>query len=433
MNIKHKYKSILFIQNHLNDGISAMEIFDDLLLVGTYMGYTKLGYINPKSNLNNTSNTMNNNCSSSFIMSQITTLTELEAENISCVGFEGRQYANIGIGDYEILKIDISKEFNSDGITKIKNYPNENEHLKYCEKCMCFMTNNYFLKVNTDFGEDEKDYVTKQKILYDNRNLKDSTIVTGLIEMTNYSVPFDFDGDRFVWLDNLSKNERRLCIFFTLSSQTQINIMLDKKYGHISHIKLLPNNQMFIVRNNNRCEIRTSDPSFSLIYKFIHIGNEVIASAVYIEGSKLRKDLINNSNCNNSHHNDLYLKINNVDKASNNGNILLNNNVTIAVKEKESEIIGLAPTVRSDIKLSSTRDIKEDIKYSIATLDYDGNVNLFKEGEEKTLFNMYSIKNIDKKYKEKEFFSIGFPYYITYNAKYYAIATDHGVFVSEKE
>ena len=295
------------------------------------------------------------------------------------------------------------------------------------------MTNNYFLKVNTDFGEDEKDYVTKQKILYDNRNLKDYTIVTGLIEMTNYSVPFDFDGDRFVWLDNLSKNERRLCIFFTLSSQTQINIMLDKKYGHISHIKLLPNNQMFIVRNNNRCEIRTSDPSFSLIYKFIHIGNEVIASAVYIEGSKLRKDLINNSNCNNSHHNDLYLKINNVDKASNNGNILLNNNVTIAVKEKESEIIGLAPTVRSDIKLSSTRDIKENIKYSIATLDYDGNVNLFKEGEEKTLFNMYSIKNIDKKYKEKEFFSIGFPYYITYNAKYYAIATDHGVFVIEKE
>ena len=433
MNIKHKYKSILFIPNHLNDGISAMEIFDDLLLVGTYMGYTKLGYINPKSNLNNTSNKMNNNCSSSFIMSQITTLTELEAENISCVGFEGRQYANIGIGDYEILKIDISKEFNSDGITKIKNYPNENEHLKYCEKCMCFMTNNYFLKVNTDFGEDEKDYVTKQKILYDNRNLKDYTIVTGLIEMTNYSVPFDFDGDRFVWLDNLSKNERRLCIFFTLSSQTQINIMLDKKYGHISHIKLLPNNQMFIVRNNNRCEIRTSDPSFSLIYKYIHIGNEVIASAVYIEGSKLRKDLINNSNCNNSHHNDLYLKINNVDKASNNGNILLNNNVTIAVKEKESEMIGLAPTVRSEFKLSSTRDIKEDIKYSIATLDYDGNVNLFKEGEEKTLFNMYSIKNIDKKYKEKEFFSIGFPYYITYNAKYYAIATDHGVFVIEKE
>ena len=126
MNIKHKYKSILFIPNHLNDGISAMEIFDDLLLVGTYMGYTKLGYINPKSNLNNTSNTINNNCSSSFIMSQITTLTELEAENISCVGFEGRQYANIGIGDYEILKIDISKEFNSDELVSIGDRINYN-------------------------------------------------------------------------------------------------------------------------------------------------------------------------------------------------------------------------------------------------------------------------------------------------------------------
>lgn len=433
MNIKHKYKSILFIPIHLNDAISAMEIFDDLLLVGTYMGYTKLGYINPKTNLNNTSNTMNNNCSSSLVISQITTLTELEVENISCVSFDSRQYVHIGIGDCDILKIDISKELSTDGITKIKNYPNENEHLKFCESCTCFMTSSHFLKVNTVFGEDEKDYVVTQKILYDNRNLKDYNIVTGMIEITNYSVPFDFDGDRFIWIDNLSKNERRLCIYYTLSSQTQINIMLDKKFGHISHIKLLPNNQLFLVRNNNRCEIRAADASFTLIYKFIHIGREVIASAIYIEGSKMRKEK-NNNNCNISHHNDLYLKINNVDKEStNNGNILLNNNVTIAGKEKESEMIGLTPTVRSDIKLCSNREIIEANKYSIATLDYDGNFNLFKEGEEKTLFNIYNIVNIDKEYKKKEFFSIGFPYYITYNAKYYAISTDHGAFVIEKE
>ena len=49
------------------------------------------------------------------------------------------------------------------------------------------------------------------------------------------------------------------------------------------------------------------------------------------------------------------------------------------------------------------------------------------------MFNIYEIDNIDKEYKDKEFFSIGFPYYITYNKDYYVIGTDHGAFVIEKE
>ena len=62
-----------------------------------------------------------------------------------------------------------------------------------------------------------------------------------------------------------------------------------------------------------------------------------------------------------------------------------------------------------------------------------GNFNIFEDGIERTMFNIYEIDNIDKEYKDKEFFSIGFPYYITYNKDYYVIGTDHGAFVIEKE
>ena len=43
------------------------------------------------------------------------------------------------------------------------------------------------------------------------------------------------------------------------------------------------------------------------------------------------------------------------------------------------------------------------------------------------------IEKIYKKTRQsKQFFSMGYPYYIKSNMKYYAISTDHGVFVIKK-
>ena len=50
-----------------------------------------------------------------------------------------------------------------------------------------------------------------------------------------------------------------------------------------------------------------------------------------------------------------------------------------------------------------------------------------------TLFNLYNIQNIEKKYKDTKFFSLGFPYYITMNENYYIITTDNGIFVINSE
>ena len=59
-------------------------------------------------------------------------------------------------------------------------------------------------------------------------------------------------------------------------------------------------------------------------------------------------------------------------------------------------------------------------------------VNTFNNKKQKTLFNIYNIKNIEDKYKKLEFFSVGFPYFIVINELYFCITTDHGLFVITK-
>ena len=72
---------------------------------------------------------------------------------------------------------------------------------------------------------------------------------------------------------------------------------------------------------------------------------------------------------------------------------------------------------------------QDEKKVYIITVDINGNFNLYHNNKNKTIFNLYNISNIDNKYKEEEFFALGFPYYVTMNSTYFAITTDHGVFV----
>ena len=67
--------------------------------------------------------------------------------------------------------------------------------------------------------------------------------------------------------------------------------------------------------------------------------------------------------------------------------------------------------------------------YCIITLDKNGSVNMYKDEENKIIFNLYEINDISEQYKKKEFFNVGFPYYIVMNELYFGITTDHGLFV----
>jgi len=66
-------------------------------------------------------------------------------------------------------------------------------------------------------------------------------------------------------------------------------------------------------------------------------------------------------------------------------------------------------------------------------LDLDGNVNIWENCILTTKFNLYNTNNISEDHKNKQFFSMGYPYFIKMNLNYYAISTDHGIYVIKKE
>ena len=430
-NLYKNYLNVLFIPIHTNDAINSIDIFDDLILLGTIMGNVILGRVNqkksieePNKSLNNTDNTINKNIDIHEVPKEIpypksTILISLASENIPCVSFESFDTINISIGDYEIVKFEGIKDYNSNDpnsgfqFVKIKNYSNENQHIQFCENSFCFISGKYFLLLRTQFGDYNP--IEYKDIVYIHKDLKNLNIINGTIEMSNYNVPFDFDGDKFLFLDYKSKDERRICIYFTLTKIPMIVHFINKDFGHISHMKLMTDNKIFLCRNYNQCEIReiTKD-SFNIIEKFTHIGYEVIASDVYINGMKIydeensfenfnkeikenNEENINelNSNKNDSNNGPLYLKLNNKnnDKYSvDSKNYLYNENTIRKLNSVPKKII------------KEVNDENEDDNIFIATLDIDGNVNIYHNKKEICLFNLYKIENIEKDYKYKNFF-----------------------------
>jgi len=251
-------------------------------------------------------------------------------------------------------------------------------------------------------------------------------------------------------------------------------------------MKLLPDNYIFLCRKIYICEIyqynininnkelsnnseinNNENKDFILLKTWTHIKDfEIISCNVYIVGnknieeenknpnvlanSKIKKEkenkiknknfipslkLLENESSYDSYSSASKNKFFQFDKNNNNNDISGYNNI--------EDLIKLEKVKNDGIKLNiNSKNIKEEKrKIYIITLDIEGNFNLYKFIKESndeiknTLFNLYEIPNIEKKYKQLKFFSLGFPYYITMNDYYYVITTDNNIFVisSEKE
>jgi hypothetical protein len=202
---------------------------------------------------------------------------------------------------------------------------------------------------------------------YKNRSLKTYKMVSGRIEMSNYSIPFDFDGDRFLFLDYHSKETRKICIFYTLSDKEMYEYKISKDYGHISHMKIIYNeeNKIFLCRNSNQCEIHLIDDNFTCIESWKHIGNDTISSFVYIRGSKLtdefKKKIREKQNKN------LNDGIQDYDKyIMKNNNIKFKKSISKLKKNRRNiklDIIQGSSTLLNINNLSSSNNIKNNIDY----------------------------------------------------------------------
>ena len=83
----------------------------------------------------------------------------------------------------------------------------------------------------------------------------------------------------------MSESERTICAYFFTEQRTWSYTLLEGD-GHFSHVKILPNKKLFVVRWQNICEIRKMNESFTVEKQFKNIGEEVIAADVFFYGNQ---------------------------------------------------------------------------------------------------------------------------------------------------
>lgn len=369
--MKKEIKLIKFIELRYADPISSLDLTDNYLLFGTMLGATKLYNIN---------------------QNKITTLSEIQDEYISGVKIkENTLY--ICIGDVKILVYDLNK--NNDGqipeYSEIKNYregdlennitnneenndENNNKketHENNCENCLTMLNNNYLIRTFIQFPADPKEEAIIQKTRFSIKNINNMDEIKGKIELSSYCVPFDFDGKNFIIIDFIKENKRNY-IVYDVDSELENKFEIEDKFksekiGHISHLKIVKDDLLFIVRNYNICEMRNLNLELK---KNLNIkSKEILAFDIMFDNDD-----------------------NNEEK-----------------KENEEEKIQLS--------------------LYIILLDIDCNVFLYNYKDDKCelLFNLENDElGIDKTIKGQRFFLFGYPYYIKLTKKYIAISSDYG-------
>ena len=429
------YSLINLIEIRFADPISSMKLTNNYVVIGTMMGRVKLCDISKKNEKN------------------IIVLCDINSENISDIAYNEKEESfYVGIGDEEI-KVFSLQQFSKDTISpsnSISIYDSDLQHTNKCENAFILLSPESFFRIQLPQIDEGTLKIEKIESQYEVKNFNensiynDSNIQTGLttIPTTNYVVPFDFDGKRFLWVEFLSSTERNICVanvpLFNLDMLYKKD--LNKNIGHICQAKLLPNKRVFIVHTLNKCEIRALDENFTLLEHFEHIGEEVLAVDICfneedckdIHSNGMDEVIFHKNRIDDEIRNEMLgekviVKRNKNDEINTNRILETSDNINKIRGEKEEENGNNQYLyIKQNIKKEKEVDIKD---ICITTLDIDGNVNLFRNKKEETLFNLNRIKDISQDHKDKHFFSMGYAYYIKSNLNYYCISSDHGCYV----
>ena len=361
--MKPEIKLKKFISIRYADPITSIDLTDEYLSFGTMLGLCE--YYSFNSNL-------------------LTKLSETQDEFISGIKIKTNNiYFCIGdlkINKYTIDPENINKNVIPDMI-EIDNYKSERTHQDNCENCLTIFANNYLIRNLITFPKTPDEQPNKKEVIFYIKNIlheSDENDFKGNYKLTNYCVPFDFDGKNYIIIDFVAKNERIFYVYDIIlkdmKQKIQIENIKDNSIGHISHLKIIKNETIFIVQNYNICEIRNFD--LTLVKKLNINSQEILAFDMLFESQENLMDFSNEK----------------------------------IVNERE-------------------------IKY-IVILDIDCNVVLYdyKNDKNEILFNLEKDEiGIDPDIKEQKFFVFEYPYYIKISEKYIAISTDYGCILVQYE
>ena len=476
MEINNEYIIYKLIKTNFGDPISSLLLTPNHVIIGTMLG--QISYF-------------------SLLSKKITILSEFNSENISNISYNrDDEIINISIGDEKIFRYKKDKR-NPEKLylfQKQSNYANEMEHNNFCENTYTSLSSELLFRIQLSPPEEKCLNIIELENEYDIVNIINSEVVyIGRLPMTNYIVPFGFDGEYFSWIEFIGPGERNLCIANVINNSNNQNkednlvetfkkYIDNKNFGHISHLKILNESKIFLVHSLNICEIRQLNQEFTLIESFKHIGDEVYAVDIYypseylklkncdkissdilLYGNKIMKIQNNDNNVKKTIMDENKLK-DKKENIKNSQNEILEKSKTVTITKKRKKIIEKysinsnknSELIKDKINVNSNnseysqsnnnkivdleminsqkdKSSNSDIPFSIITLDIDGNVNLYKYGKEVTLFNLYNLKDISQKIKQDKFFSMGYEYYIKSNLEYFCISTDQGCFVVKKK
>ena len=416
MSKQDDYECIKFLDIRFADPISSLKLDNKYVITGTMMG---------RANLYSIEN------------DKIYRLSELNSENISDISYsEKEELFYVGIGDEEIRGYDINtlSEDSNNEKKSIQVHESDLQHTNKCENAFVLLSPESFFRIQlAQIDEGTLKIVTMEseydfKYFDETRNPEINENFKTTLPTTNYIVPFDFDGKRFLWVEFLSSTQRNICVSQIPLPITEkpYKIDLDKSIGHICQAKLLANNRVFIVHTLNKCEIRELNNHFTLLHKFEHIGEEVLGVDIFYnlesekDNSQKGENVILHANRKNE------INIDRIKKSEDiNTNRVLDTSDNGRKKGQENGDDNYL-YIRQKVNKEKEIDIKDIF---ITTLDIDGNVNLFQNLKEINLFNLYNLKSISQDHKDKHFFSMGYAYYIKSNLKYTCISSDHGCYI----
>ena len=366
------YNNIVLEETFLlrySDPINSISLTDNYLLFGSMIGKVILYNISKK---------------------HFYQLYDLTNENIMGSSLEnninGKNVHYIAIGDESVVSI-FEKENEKDiEANTIYNYEKKETHNLNCPDNFTLLWKNKALIVNISTPKEYTDDIETKKNTYIlityNIEEKESDIEEGFIEMSNYTVPFDYKYNIFLFLDHLPDRKRNINIYKFKDDKNNekgkrtLNTV-DKSFGHISFLKILNKSMVLMIRNYNQIEIYNIEKEFKMICS----------------------------------HNNSY-EINDIDfyeilNYENDGNIIKANS-----KSMEYNIIFF--------------DVKQNIyeyRFKSATNKMELNFKI----------NINDIDGINNDMKMKGLFNFDFPYFIKNSPHYIALTTDQTCFLFKKE
>lgn len=230
---KAKYSLYDFIELRYSDPINSISLSNDIMIIGTMMGKASL-YI--------------------FSSKQKREIVDMSNEAISATSIDLANNSNFyfSVGDEEVFEyINDKGNFQYSESTRYKNYSNEEMHQNQCDSCYTMLDNNHYLILFFEEPYNNESPITSYECNYHMYIYnKEREKLSGKIELSKYTVPFELVRNKFIFLEYLEDNSRIISVY-DFSTNTKSHNVIDKNIGHVSFLKSLPNNEFIIVYNYN--------------------------------------------------------------------------------------------------------------------------------------------------------------------------------------